>query len=82
MTEVRMRNEQIQQEGACMFTMVRRRRWSHLLHEGTYTYLDIRSRTSRRSSGDAGFDKDSDDAPDPDEPLQHRLLHQRKKKTA
>ncbi|KAG2077158.1 hypothetical protein BDR04DRAFT_1089488 [Suillus decipiens] len=76
LTEVRLRSELIPQEGAYMLGVVRNGQL-HLqpiseTHQfrPTLTYLDIMSRKSRRSRGDAGSDEDSDDGPppDPDEP--------------
>jgi len=76
LAEVRMRSEHIPEEGAYMLGVVRN---GHLhlqpiseTHQfrPTLTYLDIMSRKSRRSRGDAGSDEDSDDGPppDPDDP--------------
>ncbi|KAG1826092.1 DNA-directed RNA polymerase III subunit Rpc5 [Suillus subaureus] len=86
--EARMRSELIPQEGAYMLGVVRNGQL-HLqpiseTHQfrPTLTYLDIMSRKSRRSRGDAGSDEDSDDGPppDPDEPPPIQTTSKKEKK--
>ncbi|KAK7064395.1 Sin-like protein conserved region-domain-containing protein [Favolaschia claudopus] len=86
LSEVRMRSEQIQQQGAHMLGIVRDGQLhlhpiseTHQLRP-TLTYLDILSRKNKRSRG-GGSDSDSDDGPppDPDEPAPPPVSKKEKK---
>ncbi|KAJ7107634.1 DNA-directed RNA polymerase III subunit Rpc5 [Mycena crocata] len=86
LNEVRMRSEQIHQQGSHMLGIVRDGQLhlhpiseTHQLRP-TLTYLDILSRKSKRSRG-GGSDSDSDDGPppDPDEPAPAPIPKKEKK---